>query len=235
MTSSAPIARKDRHSRISSLDFISVWVVEDDHAYRETLVAALNESTDVRCEHAFSECEEALKILAKDPPPVILMDIGLPKGRMNGIGGTARIKTISASTDVIMLTIHGEDQNVFDAIVAGASGYLLKSPEHGFEETVSAIREVVLGGGWPMSPYIARKVLEMFSGLVKPTEEHHLTKREIEILELLKKGMTKAAIADHLFLSFYTVDTHLKNIYAKLHVHKQSEAIAKALQGRIIK
>jgi DNA-binding NarL/FixJ family response regulator len=218
MTTPAPLARKARQSRLSSLDFISVWVVEDDQPYRETLVAALNESEDVRCDHQFSDCEEALKILADDAPPVILMDIGLPIGRMNGIEGTKRVKAISPSTDVIMLTIHGEDENVFKAIVAGASGYLLKSPEHGFDEIVSGIREVVLGAGSPMSPYVARRVLEMFSKVVKPTEEYSLTPREIEILELLTKGMTKQQIADQLFRAFYTIDTHIKNIYAKLHV-----------------
>jgi DNA-binding NarL/FixJ family response regulator len=159
MTEPAERARKTREQWSKSLDVISVWVIEDDQAYRDTLVAALNASNDVRCEHSFSECEEALKILANDPPPVVLMDIGLPKGRMNGIEGTERVKLISPSTDVIMLTIHGDDENVFKAIVAGASGYMLKGPEQGFEVIGSAVREVVLGGGSPMSPYIARRVL----------------------------------------------------------------------------
>jgi DNA-binding NarL/FixJ family response regulator len=206
MTEPGERTRKTREQWSKSLDVISVWVIEDDQAYRDTLVAALNASDDVRCEHAFSECEEALKILANDPPPVVLMDIGLPKGRMNGIEGTERVKSISPSTDVIMLTIHGDDENVFKAIVAGASGYMLKGPEQGFEVIGSAIREVVLGGGSPMSPYIARRVLEMFSRTIKPKEK--------------------------LFRAFYTIDTHLKNIYAKLHVHKQSEAVAKWLSGR---
>jgi len=232
MSEPSRAARQARQQRIQSIDFISVWVIEDDQAYRDTLVAALNASTDVRCEHAFSECEEALKILADDPPPVVLMDIGLPKGRMNGIEGTERVKAISPSTDVIMLTIHGDDENVFKAIVAGASGYMLKMPEQGFEVIDTAIREVVLGGGSPMNPYVARRVLEMFSRTVKPKDGFSLTAREVEILELLAKGMTKKEIADQLFRAFYTIDTHLKNIYAKLHVHKQSEAVAKWLGGR---
>ncbi len=230
-----PAAREKRQQRLSSIDYISVWVIEDDQPYREMLVAALNASDDVRCEHAFSECEDALKILANDPPPVILMDIGLPKGRLNGIEGTERVKTISPSTDVIMLTIHGDDENVFKAIVAGASGYMLKLPEQGFEVISSAIREVVLGGGSPMSPYIARRVLEMFSRTIKPTDDYSLTAREIEILELLAKGMTKKEIADHLCRAFYTVDTHIKNIYAKLHVHRLGEAVAKWMKGKSIK
>jgi DNA-binding NarL/FixJ family response regulator len=232
MSEPNPGGRQARQQRLSSLDVISVWVVEDDQTYRDTLVAALNASEDVRCEHAFSECEPALKILANDPPPVILMDIGLPKGKMNGIEGTEKVKAISPSTDVIMLTIHGDDENVFKAIVAGASGYMLKSPEEGFDVIGSAIKEVVLGGGSPMSPYIARRVLEMFSRTVKPQDDYSLTSREIEILELLATGMTKKEIAGRLFRAYYTIDTHLKNIYAKLHVHKQSEAVAKWLGAR---
>ncbi len=232
MSETTPSGRQARQQRLSSLDVISVWVIEDDQAYQETLVAALNASEDVRCEHAFSECEPALKILADDPPPVILMDIGLPKGKMNGIEGTEKVKAISPSTDVIMLTIHGDDENVFKAIVAGASGYMLKSPEEGFDVIGSAIKEVVLGGGSPMSPFIARRVLEMFSRTVKPHDDYSLTSREIEILELLASGMTKKQIADRLFRAYYTIDTHLKNIYAKLHVHKQSEAVAKWLGAR---
>lgn len=232
MSVPSPGGRQARQQRLSSLDFISVWVVEDDLPYRETLVTALNASEDVRCEHAFSECEEALKILASDPPPVVLMDIGLPKGKMNGIVGTEKVKAISPSTDVIMLTIHGDDENVFKAIVAGASGYMLKLPEGGFDVIGSAIREVVLGGGSPMSPFIARRVLEMFSRTVKPQDDYSLTSREVEILELLATGKTKKEIAGQLFRAYYTIDTHLKNIYAKLHVHKQSEAVAKWLGAR---
>src|SRR5262245_19142380 len=106
------------------------------------------------------------------------MDIGLPEGHMNGIEGTEKVKAISPATDVIMLTIHGEDENVFRAIVAGASGYLLKSPAGGFQEIISAIKEVVLGGGSPMNPYIARKVLEMFTKAIKPKIGFRLTDRE---------------------------------------------------------
>jgi DNA-binding NarL/FixJ family response regulator len=235
MTEIAMSTGQDRRQRTSSLDFISVWVIEDDQAYRETLVAAINESADVRCEHYFGDCESALALLPHDPPPVILMDIGMPKGRMNGIEATEKVKVLSAATDMIMLTIHGDDENVFKAIVAGASGYILKSPAGGFEEIVSAVKEVVLGSGSSMSPYIARKVLDMFTNLVKPKEDYALTGREIEVLQLLMQGMTKKEIADRLFRSFYTIDTHLKNIYAKLHVHGRAEAVAKALRGRVLK
>jgi len=236
MHSAATAKRQERRERKSSIDYIGVWVIEDDLSYREILVSALNETPDIRCEHEFSTCEEALKLLDKEyAPEVVLMDIGLPKGCMSGIDGTTKIKAISPATDVIMLTIHGEDENVFNAIVAGASGYLLKSPSQSFDEITDAIKEVVLGGGSPMNPFIARKVMEMFSKMVKPKAECKLTKCEMEILQRLKQGLTKQQIADELYRSFYTVDTHMKNIYEKLHVHKMSEAIAKGFEDRLLR
>jgi len=233
MHSITAMKRQERRDRKSSLDFIGVWVVEDDASYREILVTSLNSTSDIRCEHDFSSCEEALELLEKEyAPEVVLMDIGLPKGCMSGIDGTIKVKAISPATDVIMLTIHGEDKNVFDAIVAGASGYLLKSPEQSFDEIALAIKEVVHGGGSPMNPFIARKVMEMFSKMVKPKAEYVLTEREKEILHLLAQGLTKNQIAEKLFISFYTVDTHIKNMYDKMHVHKLSEAIAKGFRER---
>ena len=233
MNPATETTRPERRQRISSLDFISVWVIEDDKSYRDILVTAINESSDVRCDHDFATCEEVLKILDQDAPPVILMDIGLPKGCMSGIEGTARIKAISPATDVIMLTIHGEDENVFKAIVAGASGYLLKSPTQSFDQILNAIREVVLGGGSPMSPYIAHKVMEMFVRLAKPKSDYGLTEREGEILNLMIEGLTKKQMAERLIRSFHTIDTHIKNIYEKLHVHSNSGAIAKVFQEHL--
>jgi DNA-binding NarL/FixJ family response regulator len=223
-------ARRTHVSHASDLDTISLWIVEDDDLYRNSISGLINQTEGMRCEHAFRSCEEALKLLEKEyAPEVVLMDIGLPG--MSGIEGVQHIRSISPATDLIMLTIHEEDEKVFKAICAGASGYLLKSSTP--EEITRAITDV-LGGGAPMNAQIARKVLEMFSKIAAPKGEYHLTEREKEILRFMTEGLTKQAIADKLFLSYFTIDTHMKNIYQKLHVHTRSGAVAKVLKDNIL-
>lgn len=214
----------------ASPDAIDLWIIEDDSLYRETIEKLLNDTPGMQCTSTFSTCEAALKTLDKeDAPVIVLMDIGLPG--MDGIEGVKRIKAISPSTDILMLTIHEEDEKVFRAICSGANGYLLKSSSG--EEIIHAINEV-LEGGAPMNAQIARRVLDMFANLAAPKGEYGLTDREKEILKLLTDGLTKKGIADKLFLSFFTIDTHLKNIYAKLHVHTRSGAVAKVLKEHLI-
>jgi len=211
-------------------DSVSLWLVEDDPLFRTAVHALVNQTDGMRCEHAFTSCEEALKLLEKEyAPEVMLMDIGLPG--MSGIEGVKLIKAISPATDIIMLTIYEEDEKVFKAICAGADGYLLKSSPS--EEIVQAIKEVI-GGGAPMNAQIARKVLDMFSGLAAPKNDYSLTEREKEILRLMTDGLTKKVIADKLFVSYFTIDTHLKNIYAKLHVHSGRGAVAKVLKENLL-
>jgi DNA-binding NarL/FixJ family response regulator len=222
--------RKRSSGERATIDQISLWIVEDDDLYREGIKTLLNGTADMRCERAFRTCEEALKILEKEyAPEVVLMDIGLPG--MDGVEGVKRIKAVSPATDLIMLTIHEEDQNVFRAICSGASGYLLKSSTE--TEILDAIREV-LGGGAPMNAQIARKVLEMFAGLAAPKHDYGLSEREKEILRLMTEGLTKQAIADRLFVSYFTIDTHMKNIYVKLHVHSGRGAVAKVLKENLL-
>ena len=224
------MACRRTHAHTSDLDVITLWIVEDDDLYRDSICGLISETEGMRCERAFRSCEEALKILEKEyAPEVVLMDIGLPG--MNGIEGVQHIKSISPATDLIMLTIHEEDQNVFKAICAGASGYLLKSSTS--EEIIHAIKEV-LGGGAPMNAQIARKVLEMFANLAAPKGDYRLTDREKEILNLMTDGLTKKAIAEKLFISSFTIETHIKNIYAKLHVHTGRGAVAKVLKEHLL-
>ena len=209
---------------------ITLWVIEDNDTYRDTIVALVDSTEGMHCAHAFPSCEKALKALEDDfAPEIILMDIGLPG--MSGIEGLARIKAISPSTGLIMLTVFDDEKQIFEAICAGASGYLLKSAQP--HEIVEAVRQV-LAGGAPMNARIARKVLDMFSRLSIPMGEYGLTGREKEILHLMVDGLTAKGIAEKLFLSIRTVDTHVKNIYTKLHVHSRSGAVAKAFRERLL-
>jgi DNA-binding NarL/FixJ family response regulator len=209
---------------------MELWIVEDDALYRRTIASLLHEIPGMRCDHAFGRCEDALKALDTDPAPdVLLMDIGLPG--INGIEGTARVREISPSTRVIILTIHEDNEKIFDALCAGASGYLLKSSPP--EEIVSAMREVLRGGA-PINAQIARRLLTMFATLAGPRSASPLTQREREILKLMVEGMTKKQIASQLILSYHTIDTHIKNIYAKLEVHTRGGAVARALNDHLL-
>jgi DNA-binding NarL/FixJ family response regulator len=210
----------------------TVWLVEDNHLFRQGLAKLIDGSDDLACPMAVSTCEEALDALdAGSPPDIVLMDIGLPG--MSGIDGTREIKRRSPATRVIMLTVQEEDASVFRAICAGASGYLLKPTAA--ERIVEAIRNVRKGAA-PINGYIARKILEMFSRFTPPPTEqsYGLTKREKQILALLVDGLTMKQIAQELTVSYHTIDTHLRNIYEKLHVHSRSAAVAKVLQEGVI-
>jgi len=214
----------------TSINTLNIWLVEDNTAFRQTIAELLNETEGMRCSGSFASCEEALAALRKkDAPEVVLMDIGLPG--MSGIEGAKHLKKISPSTDVIVLTIYDDDEKVFRAICNGATGYLLKDAPA--ESIIAAIHDVLQGGA-PMNAHIARRVLDMFTRLSVPQAEYGLTAREKEILHELTEGLTKKQIAEKLFLSFFTIDTHLKNIYAKLHVHSRSGAVAKVLKERLL-
>jgi len=209
---------------------IQVWLVEDHEDCRRMVARAINRTSALRCAHTFSTCEQALAALDREPAPnVILLDVGLPG--MNGIQGISEIKKRAPSVQVLMLTVYDDHQKVFDAICAGASGYLLKTDDD--QGIVDAIQEVLRGGA-PMNPRVARLVLNMFTKLaVPPRHDYGLSAREKEILELVVKGLLKKEIADQLGLSYHTVDNHLRSIYEKLHVHSRSGAVAKALNERL--
>lgn len=209
---------------------IHVWVVEDNAFLRDTVAELLDRSPGMGCALAAGTCEEALDALRRGKvPQVVLMDLGLPG--MTGIEGIGRIKAISPASAIVVLTVHEDDDRVFEAICAGASGYLLKPASA--EEIVQAVATAVRGAS-PMNAFIARKVLTMFTRNARPRADHGLTDREREILQLLIEERSQKQIAQALTLSPHTVDTHLRNIYAKLHVHSRSGAVAKALQDRIV-
>ncbi|MGQ0735976.1 MAG: response regulator transcription factor [Acidobacteriota bacterium] len=212
---------------------LDVWVVEDNDILRDTLEALLNDQTDLQCTLAVSSCEDFLAALdAGAAPDFVLMDIGLP-GR-SGIDGVVRTSSMSPATKVIILTVHAEDDKVFEALCAGASGYLLKpsSPE----QILDALRAVQRGAA-PINPHIARKMLGLFARLAprKPSvHEYGLTPREKTILQGLVDGLTMEQIATDVGLSYHTIDNHLRNIYRKLHVHSRSVAVAKALREDLL-
>jgi len=220
----------ERQIRSNQMDKIDVWLVEDNNDFRSSIAELINGTDSMKCERAFASCEDAIACLQRDEvPEVVLMDIGLPG--MNGVEGVKRVKALSPSTDIIMLTVYDDDENVFRAICAGASGYLLKNAPA--ESILTAIDEL-LSGGAPMNGGIARRVLEMFAKTSLPKSEYGLTPREKEILQLLVDGFTMREIADKLFVSYHTIDTHQKNIYVKLHVHSRSGAVAKALKENLL-
>ncbi len=208
----------------------SVWLVEDNQHYRQTMVDLINQSQGLDCKYAFDSCEAAIEQMrTAEPPEIILLDIGL-KG-MNGVEGVKRFKEITPATHVVMLTIHEDSNLVFEALCAGASGYLLKDSSP--ERVIESVKEV-LAGGAPMNAQIARKVVESFRQFNLPKGDYGLTEREKEILGHLVGGLSKKQIAEKLFISFHTVNTHIRNIYEKLQVNTRSGAISKAFKERLV-
>lgn len=204
---------------------ICVSIVEDDADIRHGLELLLNGAPGFCCLEAYSDCEAALTDVASNTPDVLLMDIQLPG--MSGIEGARRIKRLLPRLDVIMLTIHDDDQRVFDSLCAGACGYLLKTTPPA--KLLEAIKEVHAGGA-PMSAGIARMVIQSFQ---QPARAD-LTQREQDILSQLCRGKSYKMIADTLHISRGTVHSHIKSIYKKLEVNSMSEAVAKAFQERLV-
>jgi DNA-binding NarL/FixJ family response regulator len=208
-----------------------IWLIEDNSTYGRTVGRLINRLPGFRCSGVYPNCEDALAMMEREPdrPDIILLDVGLPG--MSGLEGICHFKKVSPLTHVIILTVFDDREKIFNAICAGASGYLLKTSTE--ERIVEALHEV-LNGGAPMTASIAQKVLERFSQLAAPRGEYGLTSREREILELMVDGLIKKEIADRLSLSYHTVDTHLRNIYGKLQVHNRTEAVGKALKERLL-
>ena len=208
-----------------------VWLIEDHDDFRKAVAWQVNQIDGMRCAQQFATAEQALAALEREPKPqVVLCDIGLPG--MDGISGIRAIKAISPETHVIVLTVYDDHDKVFDALCAGASGYLLKNSAG--ERVGDAINEA-LHGGAPMNPRVARLVLDVFTKQQMATRktDYGLTPREKEVLELMVKGLIKKEIADKLGVSFHTVNNQLRSIYQKLHVHTRGGAVAKALKERL--
>jgi DNA-binding NarL/FixJ family response regulator len=209
---------------------IAVAIVEDNKDLRLGTSYVLKANPAVEVVGMYESAEEMIEEFDVVVPDVILMDIELTG--MTGIEATAILKKEHPHVQIVILSVFEDDDHVFNAICAGACGYISKPVMPG---QVVEIVEQAFGGSSPMSPHIARKVLEMFKQhLPPPKADYNLTTREIEVLELLVQGYDNKMIAEKLFLSTYTIRAHIRNIYEKLHVHSKSQAVAKALQERVV-
>lgn len=207
-----------------------VLIVEDQRELRDGLRSLLNFTPGFTCVGSFRTMEEALHYLKANLPDLILTDIGLPL--MDGIEGTRRVREQFPDLPIVVLTIHDENDKIFQALCAGANGYLLKNTPPA--KIIEALREV-LDGGAPMSAGVARRVVNLFRTFAPPEHsDYRLTPQETELLKLLVEGHHKKTAARELGISFHTVSFHLKNIYEKLQVHSKTEAVAKALRERIV-
>jgi DNA-binding NarL/FixJ family response regulator len=205
---------------------IKVAIVEDNRDFRATLASYLDEAPGYRCVCACGSAEEALQTLPKLAPDVVLMDIHLPS--MSGMACTRRLKDICPAIQILILTVYEDNDRVFGALKAGASGYLLKRADP--SDILRAIQEVKQGGA-PMSSQIARQVVQSFRDDTHDVPKiESLSPREEEILQQLSKGYSTKEIADHSSVSVNTVRTHLQHIYDKLHVRSRTEAVLKYLQ-----
>jgi DNA-binding NarL/FixJ family response regulator len=205
---------------------ISVSIIDDEKELRESITTFINGSAGFRCVSAYGSADVALQRLASDKPDVVLMDINMPG--MGGIECVERLKAIMPEVQIVMLTVYEDSEQIFRALAAGATGYLLKRLSPG--KLLQAIREVQAGGS-PMSNSIARKVVASFQKVKKTDEKQpHLSPREQAVLDCLAKGLTYKQIADQLEISIDTIRTHLRRVYEKLHVQSRTEAVAKYLR-----
>jgi DNA-binding NarL/FixJ family response regulator len=201
---------------------IKVCIIEDIHEIREGFKSVLNLSTDFYCAGDFSNAEDAIIGISEINPEIIIIDINLPG--MNGIDAIAKLKDKESHTQFLVFTVYDDDEMIFKAIQAGASGYLLKKTTP--EKFLHALKELYEGGS-PMSPTIARKVINSFKPGLRTNDV--LTIRETEILTLLSKGLLYKEISSKLNISIGTVKQHIHKIYEKLHVQNRTEAINKFL------
>ena len=205
---------------------VTVSIVEDSDKLRETLVRVLNRADGFRCVSQYANAEDALKDLPQAKPDVVLMDINLPG--MNGVECVRQLKKIAPEIQVMMLTVYEDTENIFDALAAGASGYMLKRTAG--KELLEAIEEVKRGGS-PMTTHIARKVVQSFQrSAAAEAQTESLSEREQQVLDLLSQGLMYKEIADKLQISYETVHTYIRRIYEKLQVRTRTEAVAKFLR-----
>lgn len=209
---------------------IKVGIIEDQQVLREGLAFLVDGTEGFRCTGSFGSVEQALRRISDDLPQVVLVDIGLPG--MSGIEGIRILKKQWPELLVITLTVYEDDQKIFDALCAGASGYLLKRTPPA--RLVESLKEVVNGGA-PMSPEVALRVISLFKNIRPPNRaDYQLTPHELRLLKLLVEGHSYKTAAAELGSSINTIGTHMQSIYRKLQVHSKSEAVVKALRSGLV-
>ena len=210
---------------------IKVAIFEDNDALRNSLVMLVDSASGMICTGAFAHANKLLQNIELAMPDVVLMDINMPG--LSGIEAVQVIKEKFASVQILMQTVFEDNDKIFAAICAGASGYLLKKTPP--KKIIEAIREASVGGA-PMTPSVAVKVLSMFrlQSITPKKEFINLSEREKEILALLVKGKSYKTIAAECFISIDTVGTHVRHVYEKLHVHSKGEAVAKAIYEKLV-
>lgn len=217
-------------SLLLNLMAVSLVIYDDNVRLRESLELLLSVDTGFVITGAFSTCSNVVREMESLAPQLVIMDIDMPG--MSGIEGVKRIKLAYPEIKVIMFTVFDDDTRIFECICNGANGYLLKNTSP--LKLIQALQELSEGGA-PMSPFVARKVFQFFRQKEQAKVSFNLSAREIEILESLVQGNSYKMIADKSFISIDTVKSHLQNIYHKLHVNCGTEAVAKALQHKIVR
>lgn len=219
-------ANKSNFTRMAT----SLVIYEDNARLRQSMELLLSDDSGFKVIGAFPDCSKVLKQMEELLPELVVMDIDMPG--VNGIEGVKKIKSEFPDIKVVMYTVFDDDTRIFDCLCAGADGYLLKNTSP--VKLIQSLQELAEGGA-PMSPFVAQKVFTFFRNNKPAEDTFNLTPREKEILELLVRGNSYKMIADKSSVSVDTVKKHLQNIYHKLHVNCGTEAVAKALQHKIIK
>jgi DNA-binding NarL/FixJ family response regulator len=208
----------------------NIWIIEDNAAFRRGTERALSMKPHQHDVRAFANCEDAISALNADQAPqVILLDVGLPG--MDGIEGIAHLKSRAPASSILILTVFEDDDKIFRAICAGASGYLLKSEP--MAAVILAIDQAIAGGS-PMNPRIATRVLAMFAKLAPAKKDYGLDEREQSVLKCMVAGMPRKQIADATGLNPHTADYVTRSIYRKLHVNCATAAVSKAVAERLV-
>jgi DNA-binding NarL/FixJ family response regulator len=226
--SSIPLFNQENET--SSQENLKVAIIEDVRSLRDGLRMLIDGTDGFSCVGSFRTMEEALEKIEANPPDVVLADIGLPG--MSGIDGVRVMKDRNPSLTVLMLTVYEDNERIFDALCAGACGYLVKKTPPA--RLLDSIREAINGGS-PMSPEIARRVVNLFREIQPPERaDYTLTPHELRLLKLMVEGHSYKTAAAELGVSLNTVCFHIKQIYEKMQVHSKSEAVVKALRNRLV-
>ena len=210
---------------------VRVLIFDDNADRRDSLSMLVLTTPELELAGAFPDCNNVIDDVARTKPDVILMDIGMPG--INGVEATRMLKTVYPEINILIQTVFEDENNIFEAIRSGASGYMLKNSQA--NKIIEAIHEANQGGA-PMNPRVAVKVLEFFRAIPLPVDktDYGLSKRELEVLEFLVKGMSYKMIGEEMKITYNTVNSHMKKIYEKLHVHSVGEAVSKAIQEKIV-